>query len=92
MKNKYIILTKIKDKVFNGNHPNFVNIGSKLIRGYCKNLPVIGEQLFLYDYLKFNTIAWTSIVLNYDLKTKLLETKNSIYKIKIIKNEKQIKN
>ena len=61
MKNKHIILTKIKNKIFNENHLNFVNIGSKLIQGYCKNLPVIKGQLFLYDYLKFNTIAWTSV-------------------------------
>ena len=88
MKDKYIILTKIKDKVFNGNHPNFVNVGSTIVQGYCKNLPIIGKQLFLYDYLKVNVNAWTSVVLKYDLKTKILETKNSIYKIKILKNEK----
>lgn len=88
MKDKYIILTKIKDKVFNGNHPNFVNVGSTIVQGYCKSLPIIGEQLFLYDYLKVKANSWTSIVLNYDLKTKILETKNSIYKIKIMKNEK----
>ncbi len=80
----YVILTKKIDKVFGGNHPNLINVGSKEIQGYLKELPVIGEQLCLFQNEKMSSMsAWTSEVLKFDDKT--IETKNSIYAIKIKK-------
>lgn len=80
----YIILEKIKDKVFGGNHPNLINVGSKEIQGYLNELPIIGEQLYLFHNEKMSSpSAWISKVLKFDNET--IETKNSIYKIHIKK-------
>ena len=78
----YIILKKIKDKVFNGQHPNLINVGSTEIQGIVEKLPVIGEQFQLFDKHRPGVVfSWTSKVLNWN--NKEIETKNSIYKITI---------
>ena len=78
----YIILKKIKDKVHEGNHPNFINVGSTEIRGVVEKLPVIGEQFELFDKHRPGVVfSWTSKVLNWN--DKKIETKNSIYEIKL---------
>lgn len=78
----YIILKKIKDKVYEGNHPNFINVGSTEIRGVVEKLPVIGEQFELFDKHRPGVVfSWTSKVLSWD--DKKIETKNSIYEIKL---------
>ena len=76
----YIILEKIKDKRFNGNHPNFINPGSREIRGLVRILPEVGKQFFLFDGLiEDRFTSWTSVVEKWDNET--IETENSIYKI-----------
>ena len=89
IKNKYLLLTKVSDDKFKGNHPNGINVGSTLIQGYAKMGIVKGEQLFLFPFLKINSSpnAWTSIVVSFDKKTMMLKTKNSTYKIEIKKDE-----
>jgi len=89
MKDKYLILTKISDDRFNGNHPNGVNVGSTIIQGYARMGIVEDEQLFLFPSLKFTSSpnAWTSKVVSFDKKTKILKTVNSTYKIKVKKDD-----
>lgn len=80
--NKYIILTKVEDKMSRG-HPN-IGLGSTRIQGYCKNY-TIGEQLYLYplkDIEDYPT-AWTSRVEKVDLDNMEIHTKNSVYKIEV---------
>lgn len=80
----YIILEKIKDKVFNGQHPNLINVGSTEVQGIVEKLPIVGEQFYLFDkYHPGVVFSWTSKVLNWN--NKKIETKNSIYKIKLKK-------
>jgi len=89
MKGKYLILEKLEDKKFNGNHPNFINVGSKEIQGYCVVEPIIDEQFILYSLntdepkLGNHRTAWTSRVKSFDSDAMILETENSTYKINI---------
>ena len=72
----YIILEKIKSKL--DFHPNGIEIGDRTIRGYMKEEPKIGQQLYLYD--KFGRVdAWTSKVINFN--ESYIETENSTYAI-----------
>lgn len=65
LKGKYIVLTKIEDLKFNGNHPNNINVGSKEIQGYCHSEPEISEQLTLhYNKVQRSVCAWTSEIVN----------------------------
>jgi hypothetical protein len=82
---KYLVLTKMEDRVYEGNHPNKVNIGSSDIQGFLKNDIEIGEQLYLYPTLKFQIApcAWTSSVESFDIEKMELRTKNSLYTITI---------
>src|SRR5690606_166527 len=92
MKGKYIILEKLKDLKFGGNHPNGVNKGYKL-QGWCVDEPIIGEQLFLYvtNDFKVSPSAWTSRLVNIDMNNMILETANSKYKIEIDEDAVPIK-
>lgn len=91
IKNKYLVLKKISDDRFNGNHPNGVNVGSTIIQGYPKLGINVGEQLFLFPSLKFTSSpqAWTSVVKSFDKKNMILKTANSTYKIQEL-NEKDL--
>jgi len=74
---KYIILEKVNDLRFGGFRPNWVYVGDRL-RGFIKNEPIIGQQLYLYD--RFNrVVSWTSKVVNFN--STELKTENSIFKI-----------
>ncbi len=87
----YIILEKIEDKKFEGFHPNGINVGNNLIRGYYKEPVEIGKQLFLYSKeiifegttFPSSPTCRTSKVEKLDIENMLLETMNSIYKITI---------
>lgn len=89
IKNKYLVLKKISDDKFKGNHPNKINVGSTLIQGYAKMGITKDEQLFLFPSLKFNSSpnAWTSTVVSFNEETMILKTKNSTYEIEIKKDE-----
>lgn len=81
LKGKLVVLTKTKDKVFEGNHPNGINVGNSEIHGFAKNEPVVGEQFYLYDSYG-RVISWTSTVESFD--DKEIHTKNSVYSIDTI--------
>ena len=92
MKNKYIILEKLEDLKFSGNHPNGINKGYKL-QGWCVDEPIIGEQLFLYVTNDFRTTpsCWASRLVDIDMDNMVLETANSKYKIEINEDAVPIK-
>lgn len=74
-KGDVIYITKIKDKVFNGYHPNGVYEGTTFGG-------IVDEDLTIGEQLTFNGVtAWTSKVDSYNPETLLIETKNSIYKV-----------
>lgn len=95
LKNKYIILEKLSDDMFGGNHPNGVNVGSIAVQGYALYEPTVGEQFCLFSSLEDVKIgeaiipkeqlltSWTSAVKEIDLENMILKTKNSTYKILI---------
>lgn len=82
----YIVLEKIKDKRFNGFHPNGIDVGNTEIRGYYLNEIKEGEQLFLYSRKTTSYYSGkTSPIVKYDKENELLETANSVYKVHINK-------
>lgn len=90
LRGKYLILTKIKDLRFNGNHPNGINV-SNTLQGYCStDLILVNSQLFLYPTSDFSTAPtnWTSIVLEVNTDEQTITTKNSVYKFEVITNIK----
>jgi hypothetical protein len=91
LKGKYLKLTKQEDLKFGGNHPNNINKGY-VLRGWCVNEPIIGEQLFLYmsNSLAVTPNAWTSRLVNIDMENMILETKNSKYSIEIDEDAEDI--
>lgn len=86
---KYLVLHKISDDKFNGNHPNGINVGSTRIQGICKKEPVIGKSFILIDTILNIPCAYTSAVKSYDKKKGILKTNNSTYKIQVIKFNKK---
>jgi hypothetical protein len=83
MKDKYLILTKISDDKFNGNHPNGINIGSTEVQGFNYDGIRLGEKLYLYQWREVPPTAWTSTVESFNEENMILKTKNSTYKITI---------
>ena len=93
--NKHLILTKLEDNKYGGNHINGVNVGSQEVQGYCLDEITPGQQLYLYSSNEDVHIgdfkvpkeellcAWTSIVESFDEENMLLKTANSLYKIEI---------
>jgi len=79
---KYIVLEKIKDKVYDNDHPNGVNVGSTVVRGLAIDPIVIGKQFLLYNNVGM-PFSWTSKVLSFT--DTIIETKNSTYKIHYMK-------
>lgn len=77
---KWLVLEKISDDVFNGNHPNNVNVGSTVIRGFNNDDIIIGKPLILYS-INGGRLSNTSTVVSFDEKNMILKTKNSTYKI-----------
>lgn len=77
-------LEKLKDEVFNGNHPNGIDEGMYWT-GHINSKPLIGERFHFGNHLDHpRNHLYTSIV------TELLEdgkfkTSNSIYKLTKIK-------
>jgi hypothetical protein len=77
---KYIEIQKATDFMFEGDHPNGVNVGM-VLSGYVRELPKVGEQFRLwYDGIDICK-AWTSIVEELDLEEGTIITKNSLYKV-----------
>lgn len=84
MKNKHITLTKLQDENIKNKSFKGIHIDS-VIRGFVKEDPEKGKQLFFYDNLDPNLVPmnWTSEVINYNEKEGTLKTKNSLYKVTI---------
>lgn len=72
---KYIVLEKIKDKVYNGMHPNGINVGDFSIKGFPRKPLTVGEQFILDTHYP----SWTSKVVSFT--DEIIETENSTYKI-----------
>jgi hypothetical protein len=88
MKNKYldklVTLTKKTDLVFQGMHPNDVNVGF-VMKGRCSQLEV-GSVCLLDEIYKW----WnTSIVTKIDEESNEIHTKNSVYTISIDEDQTQ---
>ena len=81
-KNDYVVLEKIEDRRYGGNHPNGVNIGSREVQGFVVDMPEVGKQFYLYDKMLI-VVAWTSVVESFT--DEQIVTKNSIYSIEIKK-------
>jgi 2-keto-3-deoxy-galactonokinase len=88
---KYLQLKKEEDLVFKGNHPNFINVGNKEIKGFCVKEPVVGEQFYLYPSKKmhFRPSSWTSKVVSVDTENQKITTENSVYSYTIITQENE---
>ncbi len=87
IKGKYVILQKIADNRFNGEHPNGVYVGN-ILEGYALEEIKIGEQLYLYPYDKpkmdNHPCAWTSKVMSYtSMGDHYITTENSTYEVVI---------
>ena len=84
IKGKYVILQKIADNRFNGEHPNGVYVGN-ILEGYALYEAMIGEQLYLYPYhlpkMDNHPKAWTSKILSF--KDNIITTENSTYEVVI---------
>lgn len=82
MKGKYVVLTKLEDLKFDGNHPNGINVGNTAIQGLCSEEPKVGEPFILQYGFGYST-CWTSPVVSFDKESMILTTENSIYKVEI---------
>jgi hypothetical protein len=79
---KYLKLQKVSDDRSDKTHFTQIPIGSIEIQGFWDEEIRIGEQLLLYPSEKGGSpICWTSRVVKFDLENKIIETKNSTYKI-----------
>ena len=79
LKGKKLFLVKEESIRYKNGHPNGVNVGS-VLQGYAVEEPKIGHQFILIDS-EFDPLSWTSSIVAYDEKKKLLTTRNSVYKI-----------
>ena len=83
LKGKYLILTKESDDVFEGNHPNGINVGRKL-GGYLLNDIQIGEPVFLSNLKPGGPMtSHTSSVIEFDQDKMIIKTENSTYSVEI---------
>lgn len=80
MKGKFLILEKISDDKFKGNHPNGINVGNTEVRGINCDGIEIEKPLVLYSDVG-SVFSYTSKVISFDEKNNILKTENSTYKI-----------
>ena len=73
-----VVITKLSDDVFNGNHPNMINEGYQTI-GIINELPEVGKR-FLLTGLYLNSYLHTSVVTEI-IDEKTFKTENSTYKL-----------
>ncbi len=83
---KIVELKKIKDKVFNGKHPNGVFVGNTLF-GFCMENPDVGKPLILF--IGAEPSGWTSNIEKIDDENMTIETINSIYKVGFVEVRKR---
>lgn len=80
---KKVILTKISDDTFNGNHPNGIYTGM-VIKGLELNPPTVGERYVVHCQDGFST----SIVTRKPNKDGIFKTMYSTYKLEYVKLKK----
>lgn len=73
-----VIITKLSDDVFNGNHPNMINEGYQKI-GVIDELPEIGKR-FLLKGLHLGSYLHTSVITEI-IDENTFKTENSTYKL-----------
>jgi hypothetical protein len=78
-------VTKLKDEVFNGTHPNEIDEGYNIIGMYDKE-PTVGERFIVYGKRLYNLLS-TSPVTEALNTEGIFKTENSTYKIEQIKEE-----
>jgi len=71
-------ITKIEDLVFNGNHPNGIDVDFE-VKGYIKSLPEVGREMTCYT-LRGGLVTTQVVATTRDTFTTL----NSIYKLEIL--------
>jgi rhodanese-related sulfurtransferase len=77
-----IILTKLTDDVFNGNHPNGIHEGY-VVKGHEILPPKIGERYIVVCSRGFSTSIVTKVLDN----NGIFKTTYSTYQIKYLDNE-----
>jgi hypothetical protein len=78
-------ITKLKDEVFNGTHPNRIDEGYSIIGMYDKE-PTVGERFVIYGKKMWDFLE-TSLVTEALNTEGIFKTENSIYKIEQIEEE-----
>lgn len=78
-------LTKVEDRVFNGTHPNDINVGSEVVGSFLGE-PQEGYSFCFYNVTGDGMRATSKVVevIDEEGENKKIVTKNSIYKLEKI--------